>query len=332
MSCSRQHKHCSRGIHDTHSVTEDQIRTPFEIADDAIDSTLFALATILPMSSFPVDNVHPSQRYGATGNRSYRVRCRAQYGSARRHNMMPFPPSSQNQFFGRHGMIDEGLCHSMPSLSASTISSGLGSNWSSSNPATDFGSTGTFDAIQVSSNQSAPCASDFLPDSLRIMTQGRPEYAWNEFSSSIFGTDSPQQPLQPAKGHMPYDNPFSGPSLDHCAGIPFDILRTFQHASFPGANTSPGLEVLPQQNAFPLTTKYLSPQYSPNNIDREVGDFLDDLGHIIDWDKIEPCFKDPGSSDVHMAVCSQDTWERGSLSGDAEVSLGFNELLDEDNI
>lgn len=70
----RQHNRISRDRRQDTHLTEVRIRARSRTLNERIDPTLLALATTLPMSCFPVENVPPSGRYGTLGDCSSAVR------------------------------------------------------------------------------------------------------------------------------------------------------------------------------------------------------------------------------------------------------------------
>jgi hypothetical protein len=63
MPPSRRSNQCPRVDFPTRQLPEDKIRACLGIPNDSPDPSLFALAATLPVSNFPIDNVHPSVRY-----------------------------------------------------------------------------------------------------------------------------------------------------------------------------------------------------------------------------------------------------------------------------
>lgn len=367
MPYHHQQQRCPHGnYYCTGQMAVDQSRASSEMTNEGFDPVLFALATALPMSCFPIDNVHPSARYGAPEDNRYQDRSTIHYSSTCCDSVTPFPSYLQNRCCGRCRMNAEYLFDSMPPLSASTVSSGWRSNWSSSEPATEFGIAGTFDAMPLSrshghfspsqSYPTAPCNFEIFPDYLDIVAQDQPEHAWNGFASCDLGSAVPEQFGQAVEGQMPYTVISSGLSLDPFAEISHDVP---ENGLLPAAGLSPASDLVQQYTKVPPSTGLITPDYSPSHIDKEVDAFLDELAGVINWNDVEPGDEDPeinhmdiadqhtnGVDDTSLlghrqqqaqqldqvvAADSQDIWERELLAAASEISPAFGELLDDDN-
>ncbi len=344
---------------------EDEIRACSGIANEGLDPTMFALATILPMSCFPIDSVHPSARYGATEDDSYGLQDYADYGTTSGDDMRSLPSYDSDHCLGRYGMNDADLLDQMPPLSASTVSSDSSSNWFSSDPAPEFGFGETFDTTALSPSDGVSVilgryssAADLTVNSLGIAAREQLEYGWNAWALFNLGSAVSHQPSQPIESQSQSNALLLGFSTNSSTTFPFDMAAAFQASSSLAMAASPASELLRRQPAIPSSTELLTPENSPNHIDKEVDDFLDELANVIDWDSAElniqypetntMDFVDPQCTNMmnpapspgydqgqgqelglHGTAYSHDSWEDESTCGDVEFSPSFTELLNE---
>lgn len=354
-----------------HHGTSNQSGTRSGIADDDIDPTVFALATTLPMSCFPIDNVQQNAHSGPIADKPNPTRSNTPHGSTSRHDIISMPSYFPNLCPGSDWVDYVGRFNLIPPMSASTVSSDWPSNWSSSEPSTDRGMSRTFGAMPQSSGvarlasadgyPNTPCDSDLLAYSIGTEEQYQLEFAWNDLIACDFGSDISQSFARNYESQLPYNVFTPGLSIDSCGSHSFKVPRAFQEPCLPTAAVSPTSTILSQQPAPPFSTNQMTPPYSPNHIDKDVDDFLNELGSTINWDDVvAPGFEGPGTNamgitsspyvngggeatmpgcaqhyspeyEQHVDTLSQDDWEREFVGGDPTGSPSVSELLGEPN-
>jgi hypothetical protein len=290
MPYHHQQKDSPDDSHCTKHGAERQSRAP-GTTNAGFDPALFALTTALPMSCFPVDNVHLSERYGATKQKRNLARSNTYHDSTCGNVTTPFPLHLETRCSCKCRMHDESIFDAMPPLSASTASSGWQLNWPSNKHITDLGNAGTFDATLQSgghvdfgllgSYSTAPCNAEMSAGNFATVVHDRSEYGWNEPASCYAGT-LPQQSLGSVNSQMPCDPIWSVPPINHSADKLYD-----GNALLPAPGLLPACSLLQHHTSNPPLTGRMTPEYSPDHIDQEVIDFLDKLADTINWDDIE---------------------------------------------
>jgi hypothetical protein len=74
MPVRRRQQASSNGKFIASYLTENQLRNHLGISEESCDPSLLALAITLPMSCFPIDEVHPIARYGTFGDSCCKLR------------------------------------------------------------------------------------------------------------------------------------------------------------------------------------------------------------------------------------------------------------------
>jgi hypothetical protein len=284
-----------------------------EATNESFDPALFALATALPMSCFPIDNVHLSKRYGVLEQKRNRARNNTYHGSTFCGGMTPFPLDISTRGPCRRRMNDEYSFDSMPPLSASTVSSGWTSSWSSNEHITDLGIPGPFEALSRSDSDghfglsesypTAPCNAEMLAGNLADVAHDQSEYAWNGLASCDAGTVLPQQFVQPVEGQMvAYDPISSAPPTNHSAAIP-----QAGNALLPAPGLLPASSLPQHHTIIPPFRSRMTPEHSPGYVDQEVVDFLDELAGVINWNDVELRRKLPDTDHTRTADSQRTT-------------------------
>ena len=293
MPASRQRKRCWHRSYGPFYPTRDHFLAFSEIRTNGLDQTLFDLATTLPMSCFPNDNVHPSARYGEPENKRYRLRKNTHYGTSCCHDMVSLASHIHDPYAGSHRVNNKDLFDLLPPLSASTISS----DWSSNEPATVYGPAGRFDPMpRYGDNsyfalptcpRSTPYNTGVFADSIDIMAQNQNESAWNDLVSVGFCSATHREDIQFIENHMPWNPVASGLSSGLSVGNRHEAAA-HQPTSYKTAAVPATSDLLPQHSVVPLSVDRLTPEYSPKHIEDQVDNFLDDLADGINWNNEDP--------------------------------------------
>lgn len=320
-----------------------------------LDPTLFALATTLPMSRFPIDDVDPSARYGPAEDTSRRIQRNACYDIMPRHHAISSPTNMPDLCPGSDWMNNEDF-NSLPPLSASTSSSDWTSDWSANEPAPGFGVSCGFDAMPLSSGSipsflpgSYTSALDLFIDNFGLVAQGQLDYGWDELAPFELGLVMPKSALRGVGNQMPCSALSPGLFTNEFSGISFDTPGACQYSCLPTAPATPAAEQPPLLPGFPLPEDDLYPDRPFDNIGIEVDDFLNELGNTINWDSAVSSARDrtensdhpnepPGTSmarhedqrqepSPHDSAYSQHDWEHEFLAGDPEVFPDSIEVL-----
>jgi hypothetical protein len=283
-------KHFPDASHRTGQIAEQKSRSS-EMTTKGFDPALFALTTALPMSCFPIDNVHLSERYGPMKPKRNQVRSNTYHDSMCVNGTTPFPLPVEARCSCNCRMHDELIFDSIPPLSGSTISSGWRSNWPSHEHVADHGMPGTFHARRQSrgdidfglseSYPSVPYNAETSAGNFATVVHDQAECAWNEPASCYCGT-LPHQSVQSLNSQIPCDALSSFLPINYPADRSYD-----ENALLPAPGLFPTSSLL-QHHAFisPLASR-MTPEHPPGHIDQEVTDFLDKLADTINWDDIE---------------------------------------------
>jgi len=311
MPCHHQQKHFADDSHCTGQIVECKSRAS-EMTTKDFDPALFALTTALPMSCFPIDNVHLSERYGPMKHKRNRARSNTCHDSVCGNGTTPFPLHVEARCSCKCRMHDESIFDSMPPLSASTGLSGWRSNWPSNEHVTDFGNAGTSNATPQSrgnidfgllaSYPTAPYNAEMSAGNFATGVHDQSEYAWNE-PAPCYADTLPQQSVQSLNGQMPYDQISSVLPINYHADMSYD-----ENALLPAPGLFPASSLLQHHTSIPpLAGRRMTPDHSPGHIDQEVIDFLDELADTINWDNIELRNEHPKSNHAHMADSQRTT-------------------------
>lgn len=364
MPASRQRKRCWHRVYRPFYSTRDRFLAFSEVRINGLDQTLFDLATTLPMSCFPNDNVHPSARYGEPESKRYRLRKNIHYGTRCCHDMVSLASHIHDPYPGSYWVNNRDLFDVPPPLSTSTISS----DWSSSEPATVYGPAGRFDPVPRYGDDSyfalpthpgsTSCNTGVFADSLDIMAQNENDHTWNDLVSIGFCSATHREDIQFIENHMPWSPVGPGLPSGLSASIPHEAAA-HQPTSYKAAAVPATSDLLPQHSVFPLSVDRLTPECSPNHIENQVDNFLDELADVINWNNNEPNLEFCKTNDMHTANSghlgmaeqlpaaqqnqteepdqpiiqpSPDTWSDGLLaSTDQFPSMWDDSLLNEHN-
>lgn len=284
---------------------EGRSRAPSGNFNDGLDPTLFALATVLPMSCFPIDNVKPCERYGVPGQKSCRVSKTSRHAKSSCNYLSSTSFTAQNHYQDNYGLDDKNLFNLVPSLCASTLSADWTSNWSYGEAATCFKdpvSFGIGDASLVARNgySNASLDRDYPIDGLDSLAQNRVGFARDELAPLEFAPKQGPRLVQFLEGCNPCDVFSSTLSMHGSGGEILDKSYGFRGVHLPPDIGASPLEAPPLDPALPRWTGYPSPDHSSHCVEQEVDDFLKELGDSIDWDNIAPSSDD--SHDNEMAT------------------------------
>ena len=199
-------------------------------------------------------------------------------------------PYAHDQFFHDCAVGPGDVRDAVPPLSASTASLDGSSSWSMSESAPEIGAmpidVGDSFLLDRTYQNVVPC--DFIGEGAHLVPHDLPEYDrnnWLRYSSSA----APVQSLATLDIHKL--------GLDTSSTYPIEVFHG------DNSNLTSAFQVLTDPAVYlPWTSESHTPQpvfLSADNdnandpeIDREINDFLDELGTSINWDNIEPCLED----------------------------------------
>jgi hypothetical protein len=336
MVFRRQHKHYPGRSH----LSGYERRAHLGLSRNGPDPILFALATTLPMSCFPKDDVHPSARYGTaeprlcrfdsvhSSNRSGNslhtdgqmcllsqfvapgsnavqpsefgansISCALDTNYTSCHGSNAISPYPRDQILHRCPIGNGDIFDTVPPLSASTASLDGSSNWSSSEPAPEFGAVPMdgFDPRYLDNSCQKGAPHEFLGDSVHVLCQDFPENDWNGWvtcRANAIPQPAPSVGMQKLACDLSLPHP-----LDCLKGGHFDVqsnTATYLSSTSKPPTPQPVLPTAEGDNALDQTLHHVD-----NN---GVDNFLDELGSTIDWDNIEPCLEDRTIGQTNMVI------------------------------
>ncbi|KAF7509442.1 hypothetical protein GJ744_008005 [Endocarpon pusillum] len=306
MPASRQRKRCWHCVYRPFYSTRDHSPAVSEIRINGLDQALFDLATTLPMSCFPNDSVHPSARYGEPESKRYRLRKKTHYGTTCCHDMVSLASHIHDPYPGSYCVNNKDLFDVPTPLSTSTISS----DWSSNEPATVYAPAGSFDPMPRYGDNSyfavpvhlgsTSCNTGVFADSLDIMAANQNDLTWNDLGSIGFCSATHREDIQFIENHMSWNPVDPGLPSGLSARTPYEAAA-HQPTSSKAAAVPATSDPLPQHPVFPLSVDRLTPECSPNHIENQVDNFLDDLADVINWNNNEPNLEYSSTNDMHTA-------------------------------
>lgn len=339
--------------------------------NDGPNLALSALATTLPMSCFPRDDVHPSVRYEPV--EGHTLRLRNIYSTDRLEDILHAEElllCVMPKFTGRdpfvvepqeHGGLnissasnaDQRMCGSetllypfaqdqyldsyptdncnvsatvTPISSASTASTasldGM-SNWSSSEPAPDFGIVppNSCDPFLLQQHNHTTACHDLLVDGVHSLSENLPEVGRHE-SVACFNSPISLQSV-PLLRSSPVERGLSAAHstgyLDGASMIMPDPLPgpTDPNSYAPSATIPPAWQ---SKSSGAEGYNLIDHDFIP--IDKGVDDFLDELGNMIDWGLIQPKLDATASGQIDHDIMTE-------MEDDARTSFLFNSSREE---
>ncbi len=196
----------------------------------------------------------------------------------------------------------------LPPISASTVSSDWESTWSSNEAATLNGPAGQadpvpqnggyFDFAPQTGSRSSLCNTGVLADSLDIVGQDQTELDRNEVESFKLCSVMHGEDVQFRENHMPWNPVAPQPSSCLSAGSAYEAAA-YQPASSAAAAMPATSDLLPQHSVHRLSADRLTPEYSPNDIEKQVDNFLDGLADVINWENANIGLAHSAINDMH---------------------------------
>lgn len=325
MPTHRQHKGLFDDDHQDGYLTASQTRHGSKLVHDDSNSILLALATTLPMSCFPIENVPASARYGALEGPPRIVRNNP--GSLKKtrkvhsddHRSMFLKPESTRpgtemlrmdsvshaantgfekcnvtsyaspEGVGGYGIGDVSVFNTASPLSTSTNSSAWISELSSTEPTSDLGTAALVHTILPTSVDGSypnmPYKSSSFTNGLNFVSDVDIGFSWNEVPQSNDDFSSSTKAFPSFENQMPALHP--NPAL------PFaypDRQLSQTRSPFKIPTLSP-VTISRTNLSVQQSTPQLSNDYSPTDTssiqtNKEVDDFLDDLSDMINWDAV----------------------------------------------
>ena len=222
-------------------------------------------------------------------------------------------PHTQDQYLNGYSIDNSDVSDTVSPIPASTALDGI-SNWSSSESAPDFGMMppNTCEPFLLQqSNQTTACR-DFLGDGVHFLCENLQEVGWHELVTCCDSAIS-LQPVPFLENSQSERDLSAAHPTDYSDGGSTNISSTFDGPTDPATYSSSASTLPSWQSESSDAEDSNAIDHDFNPIDKEVDDFLDELGNTIDWDQIQHNLDDTASTQIDNDTNTQ-------LEDDASMS------------